>query len=77
MKKAWEALCDQVIDREGNIYGICRGSGFSFSADYYKNDLGWVLNDTHGIGIVLLAGVEYMKLNKKYQRLNDIDNVKL
>ncbi len=77
VKKAWEALCDQVIDREGNIYGICRGSGFSFSADYYKNDLGWVLNDTHGIGIVLLAGVEYMKLNKKYQRLNDIDNVKL
>ena len=62
VSKAWEGLCNEVIDREGNVYGICRGSGFSFSADYYKNDLGWLLNDTHGTGNVLLAGVEYEKL---------------
>lgn len=60
--KAWKGLCSEAIDMHGNVYGICRGSGFSFSEDYYKNDLGWLLNDTHGTGIVLLAGVEYGKL---------------
>ena len=49
---------NEAIDMNGNVYGICRGSGFSFSEDYYTNDLGWLLNDTHG-SIVLLAGVEY------------------
>jgi len=60
--RAWKGLCSEAIDIYGNVYGICRGSGFSFSEDYYKNDLGWLLNDTHGTGIVLLAGVEYGKL---------------
>lgn len=60
--KAWNGLCNEAIDMNGNVYGICRGSGFSFSEDYYTNDLGWLLNDTHGTGIVLLAGVEYGKL---------------
>lgn len=62
VEKAWVGLCTHVIDRLGNIYGVCRGSGYSFSEDYYKNDLGWILNDTHGTGFVLLAGVEYRKL---------------
>jgi len=62
--RAWDGLCNHVIDVEGNVYGTCRGSGFSFSADYYKNDLSWLLNDTHGIGILLLAGVEYCKLTE-------------
>ncbi|ANX00973.1 rhamnogalacturonyl hydrolase [Thermoclostridium stercorarium subsp. leptospartum DSM 9219] len=62
VEKAWKGLCSEAIDLHGNVYGICRGSGFSFSEDYYKNDLGWLLNDTHGTGIVLLAGVEYGKL---------------
>ena len=62
VEKAWVGLCTHVIDRLGNIYGVCRGSGYSFSEDYYKNDLGWILNDPHGTGIVLLAGVEYRKL---------------
>ena len=60
--QAWEALNRMAIDREGNIYGVCRGSEFSFSPDYYKDELPWSLNDTHGIGIVLLAGVEVIKL---------------
>jgi unsaturated rhamnogalacturonyl hydrolase len=60
--KAWEAINRISIDREGNIYGVCRGSEFSFTPDYYKHELLWNLNDTHGIGIVLLAGVEAKKL---------------
>ncbi len=60
--KAWEALNRTSIDRGGNIYGVCRGSEFSFSPEYYKKELSWNLNDTHGIGIVLLAGTEVLQL---------------
>ena len=68
--RAWEALCRISIDKYGNIYGVCRGSGFSFTSDYYKNDLSWNLNDTHGIGIVLLAGLEVLNLS----RLSDVNS---
>ena len=55
---AWRALCTYSLDNEGNIYGICKGSGFSFREDYYKKELPWVFNDTHGMGIVLLFASE-------------------
>jgi rhamnogalacturonyl hydrolase YesR len=60
--KAWEALNRISIDQTGNVYGVCRGSEFSFSSSYYKNELLPNLNDTHGIGIVQLAGVEVRNL---------------
>lgn len=60
--KGWEGLKNECIDKLGNVYGVCRGSGYSYSASYYKNELTWQLNDTHGIGIVLLAGIEAMQL---------------
>ncbi len=66
--KAWEALNRGSIDRLGNVHGVCRGSEFSFTSDYYKRDLLWNLNDTHGIGIVLLAGVEVHRLTQHLQR---------
>ena len=62
--KAWEGLKRVALDRYGNVYGICRGSFYSFSVDYYRDTLGWTLNDTHGIGIVLLAGIELDKALK-------------
>ena len=62
--KAWEALNRISIDKLGNVHGVCRGSEFSFTPEYYKKELLWNLNDTHGIGIVLLAGVEVLKLMK-------------
>jgi rhamnogalacturonyl hydrolase YesR len=65
--KAWEALNRVSIDRLGNVHGVCRGSEFSYSSDYYKKDLLWNLNDTHGIGIVLLAGVEVHRLTRFLQ----------
>lgn len=64
VSKAWKAICRISVDAEGNVYGVCRGSEFSFTPDYYINDLSWRLNDTHGIGIVLLAGVEVKRLNE-------------
>ncbi|ACB74645.1 glycoside hydrolase family 88/105 protein [Opitutus terrae] len=66
--RAWEALNRISIDRQGNIHGVCRGSEFSFTSDYYKKDLLWNLNDTHGIGIVLLAGVEVLRLTQHLQK---------
>jgi rhamnogalacturonyl hydrolase YesR len=62
-EKAWRALETYAIDKEGNIYGVCRGSEFAFNPRYYAEHLLPRLNDTHGIGIVLLAGVELLKLS--------------
>ncbi|MNJ37505.1 Unsaturated rhamnogalacturonyl hydrolase YteR [compost metagenome] len=60
--KGWEGLTETCIDKQGNVYGVCRGSGYSFNKLYYKEELDWQLNDTHGIGIVLLAGIEIAQL---------------
>jgi unsaturated rhamnogalacturonyl hydrolase len=60
--KALEGLMTISIDCKGNVYGVCRGSNFSYSEQYYKKDLLWVTNDTHGIGIVLLAADETIKM---------------
>lgn len=60
IKRAWKGLTETVIDRHGNLYGVCQGSGFSFSRAYYRT-LSWKYNDTHGIGIVMLAGCEIIQ----------------
>jgi unsaturated rhamnogalacturonyl hydrolase len=46
------------------VHGVCSGSRYSFTAEYYKNDLLTVTNDNHGIGIILLAAVEVIKLKR-------------
>lgn len=56
--RGWDGLVRYMVDRDGNLYGICKGSGHSFSPRYYKYDLNWILNDTHGIGVFLMAGAE-------------------
>ncbi|MNC18280.1 Glycosyl Hydrolase Family 88 [compost metagenome] len=60
--RGWEGLTRRCIDKQGNVYGVCRGSGYSFNKLYYKEELTWQFNDTHGIGIVLLAGIELLRL---------------
>ncbi|MED4959167.1 glycoside hydrolase family 88 protein, partial [Paenibacillus macerans] len=60
--RGWRGLTESCIDKDGNVYGVCRGSGYSFNKYYYKDELTWQLNDTHGIGIVLLAGIEALQL---------------
>ena len=62
--KAWEAISKTSVDSNGNVYGVCRGSEFSFIPDYYKYELGWNLNDTHGTGIVMLAGIEVIRISE-------------
>lgn len=64
-KKATKALLKYCVDSDGNIYGVCVGSGYSFTREYYKYDLPWNINDTHGTGIVLIALTELKKLGQK------------
>ncbi len=63
--KGFDGICREAVDEDGNVYGVCCGSAYSFRADYYKYELPWIKNDTHGTGIVLLAGVEVSKLTKE------------
>lgn len=60
--KGWEGLCRYCIDSTGDLYAICVGSALSYRREYYMNKLRWNVNDTHGIGIVLLAGCELLDL---------------
>lgn len=65
--RGWKGLTSHCIDKHGHVYGVCRGSGYSFSALYYKDELTWQLDDTHGIGIILLAGIETLRLRNFYK----------
>lgn len=62
VEKGWLGLTLRAVDKHGNVYGICQGSGYSFRSTYYRDELTWVLNDPHGIGIVLMAGIETYEL---------------
>lgn len=66
--RAWQGLTRISIDKFGNVHGVCRGSLYSFTPEYYKNVLLWNLNDVHGTGIVMLAGIEVLKLRQALQR---------
>ena len=59
--EAWNSLCERCIDSEGNVYGVCQGSGCNKEEKYYLN-LGTITNDDHGVGIVLGAGVAVMNM---------------
>lgn len=63
IEEAWIALAAECIDAEGNVYGVCKGSGCSMEEQYYLN-LGTIVNDDHGVGIVLGACVEIMNMVK-------------
>lgn len=60
--KGWQAISSFSVDKDGNVHAVCKGSGFSFTREYYAEDLFWITNDNHGVGIVLLAGSEVLKL---------------
>lgn len=61
MKKAWKGLLSHSIDKEGNIYGVCMGSGCAMEAEYYFS-IPTIVNDDHGTGIVLAAAAEFRQL---------------
>jgi rhamnogalacturonyl hydrolase YesR len=63
-ERAWNGLTCKAIDRQGNVHGVCSGSRYAFTAEYYNKDLLTVTNDNHGIGIMMLAGTEVAKMKK-------------
>lgn len=63
-ERAWKGLICKAIDRQGNVHGVCSGSRYAFTAEYYDQDLRTVTNDNHGIGIMMLAGTEVAQMKK-------------
>lgn len=37
VKEAWQSLLYNCVDVEGNLYGVCKGSGRSMEEKYYLN----------------------------------------
>ena len=58
---AWQALLTHSIDSDGNVYGVCMGSGRSMEAEYYYQ-IPTIANDDHGTGVILTAAAEYLEL---------------
>jgi len=60
----WVGLKDLKITKEGQIKDICVGTGIQDNlVFYYKRPAG--LNEKHGIGAVIDAGIEVIKLKEK------------
>jgi hypothetical protein len=56
-----------AIDKDGAVYGVCRGSAFAFNPRYYAEHRLPPVDDIHGIGIVLLAGIKWLKIRPPRQ----------
>lgn len=54
VKKAVDGILNNSIDEEGNVTGVCRGSGCKDDPAYYAA-LETIKNDDHGTGMVLWA----------------------
>lgn len=66
VEAAWKGLLKYSIDKDGNIYGVCMGSGCAMDPKYYY-DIPTIKNDDHGTGIILAAAVEYYEFIKELQ----------
>ena len=60
--QGWEGVADKIL-ADGQVEGICAGTGISPATYYYANRPA-PLNDIHGLGAILLAGTEVIKLYK-------------
>lgn len=60
--RGWEGVVGKIL-ADGQVEGIGAGTGIS-SANYYYATRPTPINDIHGLGAILLAGVEVMKLYK-------------
>ncbi|RXZ79546.1 hypothetical protein EBB07_22735 [Paenibacillaceae bacterium] len=67
VNKGWLALLRHCVDLEGNVYGVCLGSGCAKESSYYF-DIPTYMNDDHGTGIVLLAAAEMILLLASFNK---------
>ncbi len=70
----WKGI-ESKVNSIGEVDGICVGTGTSTSLTYYY-DRPTLLNDIHGLGAVLLAGIEVTKLPKDSSFLGSNDCLK-
>lgn len=60
---AWKALKDTQITTEGHFKNVCVGTGITDDLPFYYNrPVGE--NEKHGLGLIIDAGIEMMKLEK-------------
>lgn len=59
--RGWEGVMTKILD-DGKIEGVCTGTVVSDDLVYYYNRPA-PLNDVHGIGFILLAGKEVLKID--------------
>jgi rhamnogalacturonyl hydrolase YesR len=62
-QNAWKGIKTR-INADGKIEGICQGTGIDESLSYYYNRPTPV-HDIHGLGAVLMAGIEILQLSDK------------
>jgi unsaturated rhamnogalacturonyl hydrolase len=60
--KGWDGVKSEILP-DGQVEGVCTGTVVSDDLTSYYNRPA-PLNDVHGIGTVLLAGIEVLQLNK-------------
>lgn len=64
IEKAYKALIENFVDKDGNIYGVCMGSSCNRDWHYYSDGLNTIKNEDHGTGIILAAISAYSEVNK-------------
>jgi rhamnogalacturonyl hydrolase YesR len=62
--RGWEGIKSRIRP-DGQVEGICQGTGIRNDLNYYYTR-GTPLNDIHGLGAILLAGIEVLELKKGY-----------
>lgn len=60
VKSAWQALSNYITP-EGQLQNVCMGTGISRALPFYYTRP-TPLNDAHGLGAVIMAGIEINKL---------------
>jgi rhamnogalacturonyl hydrolase YesR len=59
-RKGWDGVLTR-IHPDGEIEGVCTGTGVGDDLAFYY-DRPAPLNDVHGVGAVLLAGAEVLRI---------------
>ncbi len=62
--RAWEQVVSTYITEKGELKNVCMGTGIALDLPFYYARP-TPLNDAHGLGAVIQAGIEIYNLNRK------------
>ena len=63
-RQAWQTLATTYITEQGELKNVCMGTGIAHDLSFYYERLA-PLNDAHGLGAVVQAGMEMHRLNSQ------------